>query len=103
MTSTNFIYFLQGYMELTDPETISEKDLEMIKGHLKLAFRDDIDPSMGNYEHQMELSAAHEGMELEEFFTAYPHLNPHGMYNTITGEKQPISPPHLNNNVLERC
>lgn len=83
MTSTNFIYFLQGFMEITDPETISEKDLQMIKGHLSLAFRDDIDPSMGDFEHQAELHAAHEGMDLEEFFLAYPHLNPHGnTFNT---------------------
>jgi len=90
MRAVEFCYFLQGYMELANPETISEKDLEMIKGHLKLAFRDDIDPSMGTYEHQMELSAAHEGMNLQEFFEQYPHLNPHG--NNLN-----------NGTTLERC
>ncbi len=59
MTSTNFAYFLQGYLELSDPKTISAKDLAMIKGHLKLVFRDDIDPSMGDEEHQVELNEAH--------------------------------------------
>ena len=35
----------------------------MIKGHLRLAFRDDIDPSMGDKEHQIKLSEAHEGKD----------------------------------------
>lgn len=91
MTSQNFIYFLQGYFEITDPKTISAKDLAKIKGHLKLAFRDDIDPSMGTKEHQQTLSALHEGkMDLNEFLTQNPHLNPHG--NT-----------YQNSEVKERC
>ena len=59
MTSTNFAYFLQGFLELGKPKTISAQDLKMIKGHLKLVFRDDIDPSMGSLEHQHVLSAMH--------------------------------------------
>lgn len=79
MTAVNFTYFLQGFLELGDPKTISAKDLARIKGHLRLAFRDDIDPSMGDKEHQAKLSAAHEGkMDLEHFFKTNPHLNPHG-------------------------
>jgi len=61
MTSTNFCYFLQGFLELNDPKEISAKDLQRIKGHLRLAFRDDIDPSMGSIEHQHALSHIHEG------------------------------------------
>jgi hypothetical protein len=59
MTSTNFCYFLQGYLELTNNKTISAKDLARIKGHLRLAFRDDIDPSMGDAEHQENLNNIH--------------------------------------------
>ena len=59
MTSTNFAYFMQGYFELGNPKTISKEDLAKIKGHLKLVFRDDIDPSMGNQEHQQNLNNAH--------------------------------------------
>ena len=61
MTSTNFIYFLQGFMELTDTEEITAEQLKMIKGHLQLAFRDDIDKRMGDINHQIKLSKAHEG------------------------------------------
>ena len=65
MTSTNFCYFLQGYLELTDPKTISASELARIKGHLRLAFRDDIDPSMGNDEHQHRLNNLHNGFPVE--------------------------------------
>jgi hypothetical protein len=59
MTSANFCYFLQGYLEIEDPKTINAKDLARIKGHLRLAFRDDIDPSMGDAEHQEKLNDIH--------------------------------------------
>ena len=59
MNSKSFCYFLQGYLELAKPKTISKEELAKIKGHLKLVFRDDIDPSMGSAEHQEELNNAH--------------------------------------------
>ena len=59
MTSTNFCYFLQGYLELNDPKTITPEELKKIKGHLKLTFRDDIDPSMGDKKHQIKLNETH--------------------------------------------
>ena len=59
MTATNFCYFLQGYLELANPKTISASELARIKGHLRLAFRDDIDPSMGGVEHQQKLNEIH--------------------------------------------
>ena len=71
MTATNFAYFLQGYLELSDPDKISASELAKIKGHLRLAFRDDIDPSMGNEEHQTELNDIHNfGMndDVSEYF-----------------------------------
>ena len=61
MTATNFAYFLQGFLEVEKPKTISKEKLKMIKGHLKLAFRDDIDPSMGDKKHQEKLNEAHNG------------------------------------------
>jgi len=68
MTSKQFIYFLQGYLEMADPKTISEKELKKIKGHLQLAFRDDIDKSYVDKEHQDNLSAAHEGKNTGNYF-----------------------------------
>lgn len=38
MNSTDFTYWLQGFVELTETETISEKQWLVIKDHLKLVF-----------------------------------------------------------------
>jgi hypothetical protein len=38
MTPQEFTYWLQGYMEVADPETIGEKETAMIKEHLALVF-----------------------------------------------------------------
>ena len=66
MTAENFCYFLQGFLELSDHKTITPQQLKMIKGHLQLAFRDDIDPSMGDKEHQEKLN------EIHNFTVDYP-------------------------------
>jgi len=75
MTSTNFCYFLQGYLELSDPKTISKEELTRIKGHLRLAFRDDIDPSMGNKLYQDKLNKIHNypnnGTDIGKYFEKY--------------------------------
>jgi len=73
MTSTTFIYFLQGYLEVANPKTISEKEFKLIKGHLQLAFRDDIDKSYGDKEHQAKLTAAHKGLS-EPIFNENPEV-----------------------------
>lgn len=44
MTPDNFCYWLQGYFEIADPKSLSEKELEMIKNHLNLVFLHSIDP-----------------------------------------------------------
>lgn len=38
MTSDNFCYWLQGYLELTNSKTLSEGQVNMIKEHLSLVF-----------------------------------------------------------------
>lgn len=38
MNSETFTYWLQGFVELSDTDTISEKQWLMIKDHLKLVF-----------------------------------------------------------------
>lgn len=38
MNSTEFTYWLQGFVELTETSTISEKQWQIIKDHLKLVF-----------------------------------------------------------------
>lgn len=45
MKSTEFAYWLQGFFELSETNTLSERQVETIKNHLKLVFYHEIDPS----------------------------------------------------------
>jgi hypothetical protein len=45
MKSNEFAYWLQGFFELSNTNTLDEKQVQMIKNHLKLVFLYDIDPS----------------------------------------------------------
>jgi hypothetical protein len=60
MTSRDFCYWLQGFFELNDPYTIDEDQTIQIKSHLALVFKHEIDPSMGNDEHQADLNEIHD-------------------------------------------
>ena len=63
MTSRDFAYWLQGWFELNETidhrEGASKETLDVIKKHLNLVFKHEIDPSMGNEEHQNELNEIH--------------------------------------------
>lgn len=36
MTERDFFYWLQGYLELSDGQTLNEKQIKIIKDHIKL-------------------------------------------------------------------
>lgn len=55
-------YWLQGFFELTETKTLNTKQTELIRKHLAMVFIHEIDPSMGNKEHQVKLSDAHKGL-----------------------------------------
>jgi hypothetical protein len=38
MTAEQFVYWLQGFMEVANPGTINESETQVIKDHLKLVF-----------------------------------------------------------------
>lgn len=63
MTSRDFCYWLQGYLEINNeadsPVLPTSKQLQVIVNHLNLVFKHDIDPSMGPPEHQDELNDIH--------------------------------------------
>lgn len=59
MTAVNFVYWLQGFFELSDDKTITEHQIECIKKHLSLVFIHEIDPSAGNKPHQDVLNEIH--------------------------------------------
>lgn len=71
MTSRDFAYWLQGYFEISDPKTIDESETLMIKKHLALVFKHEIDPSMGDDKHQKELNDIHNGSNKPDPFTKY--------------------------------
>lgn len=59
MTSRDFCYWLQGHFEIADTDKLSEAQVKMIKRHLALVFKHEIDPSYGG--NQSELQAIHDG------------------------------------------
>jgi hypothetical protein len=64
MTSRDFAYWLQGYLEITSAHTekvatLSEAQVATIQKHLNMVFKHEIDPSFGDAEHQEELSQIH--------------------------------------------
>lgn len=69
MTSRDFCYWLQGYFELNDlvsnkpgEDPITPKQADMIRKHLAMVFKHEIDPLMGPQMHQEELTAIHAGL-----------------------------------------
>ena len=61
MTSRDFCFWLQGFLEISDSKTVDEKQLESIKKHLNLVFVHEIDPSMGDAKEQKKLNQIHHG------------------------------------------
>lgn len=56
MTSRDFCYWVQGLFELQNPKTLNEKQTELIRRHLAMVFKHEIDPSFPDKE---ELSKIH--------------------------------------------
>lgn len=44
MNSIDFCYWLQGHFELSESNQLTEKQVEIIKNHLNLVFKHEIDP-----------------------------------------------------------
>ena len=44
MTPVNFCYFLQGYFEISNSNTLTPEQVKMIRAHLNLVFFHAIDP-----------------------------------------------------------
>lgn len=64
MTSREFVYWLQGYFEITavqrgTTDGLTALQVECIKNHLAMVFIHEIDPSAGPKEHQAKLDEAH--------------------------------------------
>jgi len=45
MTSRDFVYWLQGFMEISGAQEITKEQVSVIKKHLEIVFVHEIDPS----------------------------------------------------------
>ena len=62
MRSTDFVYWLQGFFEISGETTLDERQVTIIRNHLNMVFVHDIDPKLGDAQHQVELDEAHQGV-----------------------------------------
>lgn len=60
MTSRDFCFWLQGHFELNEGAYLSGEQVQSIRAHLALVFTHEIDPSMGDADHQKKLDEVHE-------------------------------------------
>jgi hypothetical protein len=71
MTSRDFCYWLQGFFELAhsgpvppEPQSryhLYDYQVDMIRNHLAMVFKHEIDPSMGSAIHRDQLQQIHHG------------------------------------------
>jgi len=64
MTSRDFAFWLQGFFEITGTNKIDEGQAEIIKNHLNLVFKHEIDPSLNgskSKEEVQDLQDIHDG------------------------------------------
>lgn len=64
MTSRDFVFWLQGYLEISKVDKtavpmLTADQLECVQKHLALVFAHEIDPSAGPPKHQQKLDALH--------------------------------------------
>lgn len=71
MTARDFVYWLQGYFELEgdDISSLDARKISLIKNHLALVFKHEIDPSMGDQLHQQELYKIHNPIKMPMYQT----------------------------------
>ena len=60
MESRDFVYWLQGFFEVAEPKQLNARQVQLIRAHLNLVFKHEIDPSMGSEEHRQELQKVHD-------------------------------------------
>lgn len=92
MTSRDFCYWLQGYIEIGLSQAASKPapspdQFEIIRNHLNMVFAHEIDPSHGNKEMQAELSALHDKTKEDPWIIKGPPKNQWGGAGSIPGGK----------------
>lgn len=66
MMSRDFCYWLQGFFELQSPQNqhlaLNPAQVEVIRKHLAMVFKHEIDPSLGTPKHVAELQKLHDDL-----------------------------------------
>jgi hypothetical protein len=65
MTSENFCYWVQSLFEVAKMKSFDEEATETIRKHLSMVFYHEIDPKMGDKEHQGKLTEIHHGPSID--------------------------------------
>lgn len=94
MTSRDFCFWFQGFLEVSDPQQgITPEQTEIIKNHLNLVFVHEIDPSYSKDQKvQDHMNKVHQGlagrdeMKLHSKPPGYPG-SMGGIYQDENGEK----------------
>lgn len=75
MMCRDFVYWLQGALEVSDPKGLTSEQLDVVKRHLALVFVHEIDPSAGGPEVQAKLNEVHSLKERHAFTINDPRLD----------------------------
>lgn len=70
MTSRDFAYWLQGFFEISGSNILDVEQIDVIRNHLNLVFKHEIDPSLnaGKTEEEVkELQDVHDGKKKKLF------------------------------------
>lgn len=76
MTSRDFCYWLQGLFELGKPAALTTEQTELVRRHLSMVFKHEIDPSAGGSALQEALTKIHEGQTAGSGAASLAHLGP---------------------------
>ena len=69
MNTIDFCYWLQGYFEISDSDELSAQQVKIIKNHLHLVFKHEIDPLRESQTTATveELNNAHSGFSTQDY------------------------------------
>lgn len=76
MKSVEFCYWLQGLFELGNPTSLDAVQTDLVKRHLAMVFKHEIDPSYGKADAQTALSAIHNTGKQQHPPVAHDHVHP---------------------------
>lgn len=64
MTSRDFCFWLQGAFEMNAGQMLNQGQYELMRRHLALVFKHEIDPSMGDAANQAALNQIHDNPQI---------------------------------------